>query len=544
MSSRDEFPGADVPPENLSAGVSPGPGEVGSAARAEIAEYLDAKVVRRRLFPRALAVGIVSGLLAVLFRLTLEGAEFGRQRLVALAGGNPALQALLVLLVATAGAFVALVIGRLDADAGGSGIPHMKAVLEGHAGAKPLRLILVKFAGAVAAIGSGLALGREGPTVQMAGAASMGLGDLAGSSGRERRALVAAGAGAGLAAAFNAPLAGVTFVLEELQRDFQPVVFSAALLAAAVSTVVSRIASGQLPVFRLPAIEAPSLSAFPLFIVVGALGGLVGVLFNRTLLDLGARVAPLRRSKPWLVAGGTGLIAALAYLVSPYALGGGHRLTEMAVEGRVGLGIGLAILLSRFLFIQASYATGVPGGIFAPLLSLGALLGASVHGLSNLFHYAPLTVAACGVAGMCAVFSGVVRAPLTGVILIGEMTGSYALLLPLLVAAFTAYAVAELLGDVPIYEALLQRDALKRGWTLQEGEPLLREFAVAGGSAFEGRPLRDLRLPAGLVVVTVRENGVESVPHGATVLHAHARILVAATDASALRAFAAGVAAP
>lgn len=509
-------------------------------ARSEVEEYLGEKVVRRRLFPRALLVGLVSGILAVAFRFTLGLAETGRERLLVAIGLHPVLQAASVLLVVAIGTRVALWLGRFEPDAGGSGIPHMKAVLEGHADARPGRLILVKFVGAAAAIGAGLALGREGPTVQMTGAASIAIGDATGSASRERRALVAAGAGAGLAAAFNAPLAGVTFVLEELQRDFQPIVFSAALLAAAVATVVSRLVGGQAPVFHIPAIAAPSLTALPLFLAVGVLGGFLGVAFNRTLLGLGARLGGLRRKRPWAVALAAGLCAGVGFLVSPLVLGGGHGLTEAAVEGRIALGAAIAILLARFLFVHVSYATGVPGGIFAPLLSLGALLGVVAHGAAQWAGWSPATLAACGVAGMCSLFSGVVRAPLTGVILIGEMTGSYDLLLPLLVAAFAAYAVAEFMGELPIYEALLQRDALRRGWDLREGEPILRQFEIAPGSPFEGCAVRDLGLPTGATIVTIREHGIEQVAHGATVLHARARILVAATDPEALAILARG----
>ncbi len=507
----------------------------GITAEIEVQEYLESRVVRRRLFPRAILVGLGSGSVAAGFRLSLEAAESLRANLAKVLPPNPVLLAALAALVAALGTWIALVIGRLDKDAGGSGIPHMKAVLEGHSTMNWARLIGVKFTAAVAAIGSGLALGREGPTVQMGGAAGFAVADLTGATGRERRALAAAGAGAGLAAAFNAPLAGVTFVLEELQRDFQPVVFGAALLSAAIATVVSRLASGQVPAFSVPSIPAPSLSSIPLFILIGALSGLLGIAFNRGLLQSSRLVGRLRtRSRAGVVLV-TGVLTGGVYLVSPSLLGGGHSLTEAAVHGHIVVGSAVVYLVARLLFVHFSYATGVPGGIFAPLLSLGALLGVvTFSGSSYLFPNGP-SVAACVVAGMCGLFSGVVRAPLTGIILIAEMTGSYDMLLPLLASAFTAYAVAEGFGDLPVYEALLQRDALAKGWNLDEGELQTAEFEIKARSVFDGKAIRNLGLPEGVLIILVRSGGKELIPKADMVLHATMRIVVAASSQAGLQ---------
>ena len=510
-------------------------------AQVEVEEYLESKVVRRRLFPRAILVGVASGGVAAAFRFALQGAELLRIHLLDWLPANPLMLSFGAGVIATIGTWVALLIGRLDKDAGGSGIPHMKAVLEGHSTMRWARLIGVKFSAAVAAIGSGLALGREGPTVQMGGATGIAVADLTGATGRERRALAAAGAGAGLAAAFNAPLAGVTFVLEELQRDFQPVVFGAALLSAAVATGISRLASGQVPAFAVPVIPAPSLEFIPVFIGIGGLAGFLGVVFNRGLLSSASLIGKLRAKSFFLVSVATGILAGCVCLVSPSLLGGGHGLTEAALHGQVLLVPAIAYLLARLIFVHFSYATGVPGGIFAPLLSLGALLGViAFHGTATLFSNGP-SVAACVVAGMCGLFSGVVRAPLTGIILIAEMTGSYDLLLPLLASAFTAYAVAEGLGDMPIYEALLQREALKKGWNLEDGELRTAEFEIKGGSPFDGRSIRNLGLSEGILVILCRAGGKEFVPKADTVLRAPMRIVVATSSSTGLREVEAGI---
>lgn len=507
----------------------------------ELQEYLETRVVRRRLFPRAILVGLASGCIAAGLRICLQDAETLRLRIVDSQMQIPAVGALVVAVVAAVGTVIAMWIGRLDRNAGGSGIPHMKAVLEGHSTMNWSRIICVKFSAAVAAIGSGLALGREGPTVQMGGATGLAVAEITGATGRERRALAAAGAGAGLAAAFNAPLAGVTFVLEELQRDFQPVVFGSALLSAAVATVISRLASGQAPAFIVPPISTPSLIFIPVFILIGAVAGILGVVFNRGLTNSTAMTEKITRGRFVLIPVGIGVLAGAAWLISPSLLGGGHNLTEAALHGQILLWPAVGYLVSRLLFVHFSYATGVPGGIFAPLLSLGALIGLIVFYGSELAFRGGPSMAACVVAGMCALFSGVVRAPLTGIILIAEMTGSYDMLLPLLAAAFTAYAVAEGLGDLPVYEALLQREAEKRGWNLDDGDLITAEFEVHAGSAFEGLPIHNLGLSEGVLIILCRIGGKEFVPRADTILRPNMRIVVATSSPKGLRQVQAGV---
>lgn len=509
-------------------------------AQVEIQEFLESRVVRKRLFPRAILVGIASGCVAAAFRAGLDYAEILRLRIMRPLPNNSLELAVAAMAIAAIGTWIALTIGRMDKDAGGSGIPHMKAVLEGHSRMRWARLIGVKFSAALVAIGSGLALGREGPTVQMGGATGLAVADLTGASGRERRALAAAGAGAGLAAAFNAPLAGVTFVLEELQRDFQPVVFGAALLSAAIATVISQLASGQASAFVVPPIPAPSLAFIPLFVVIGAVAGLLGILFNRGLLNSSSMMAKLRTRSFLLVALVVGLVVGAAFLFSPLLLGGGHGLTEAAVGGQILLWPALTFLVVRLFLVHVSYASGVPGGIFAPLLSLGALLGVVFFHVSALCFPDGPSLAACAVAGMCGLFSGVVRAPLTGIILIAEMTGSYEMLLPLLASAFTAYAVAEGLRDTPIYEALLQREALKKGWNLKDGELTTAEFEIKGGSNFEGKSIRSLGLKDGVLVILCKAGGKEFVPRADTVLTEHMKIVVATSSAAGLREVEAG----
>ncbi len=498
----------------------------GNQAQSELHDYLHARDERRKLFPKAILVGFVAGLVAVAFRACLGWGDALRNIVAAFAVVHPGWGPLLLILFCSAGTVGSILVVRKWApETSGSGIPHLEAVLHRHRTLRWARVLPAKFIGGVLAIGSGLALGREGPTVQMGGSAGAGVAKLLRVSTRETLILTAAGAGAGLAAAFNAPLAGLIFVLEELQRDFRPTVFGAAFLAAAAADVVTRLFAGQVAVFQVPAYPAPPLAFLPIFAIVGVAAGVLGVGFNRGLLRSLNVFAALHARRRYWAAGIVGVVVGIVAYISPISVGGGHSLAELALAGKVTLLSIPAFFLVRFVLTMGSYGSGAPGGIFAPLLALGALLGLGIGAITvNLFPQFAVHPGVFAVVGMAAYFTSIVRAPLTGIVLIIEMTASYALMLPLLIACFCAYAVAEAMGDLPIYESLLQRDLLAGGTDLNLDEPMVLEVEVEPGSPFEGTAVKDLGLPPGVVLVRCRERDREWVPTAATVLHAHQRV--------------------
>jgi CIC family chloride channel protein len=427
----------------------------------ESEDGLSGETVRRRhVLLKAILVGLLAGAVGSAFRLALDRAEALRTALVT---GLPRPAALVVAVVAGAcgAALASWLVSRFAPHASGSGIPQLRAVLLRESEPEWRRLLPVKFASGLSAIGSGLALGREGPTIQMGGAVGAMLAQLlrvrAGEG--ERRALISAGAGAGLAAAFNAPLSGLVFVLEELHGRFTPALFVAAFLASLIADVVSRLLVGELPVFAVPSAAPPGVSSIPAAAILGVLAGLAGMAFNRSLLgalDLRERLGvPLS----WLAA----VVGALAGLVAwwqPAVAGSGGALVRDVLAGRTAVGILLLLLAVRFALTILSYATGAAGGIFAPLLLLGAVGGlwcasSPAHGLLP----AGVAPQAWCVLGMGALFAAVVRAPLTGIVLMIELTGQYGFMLPLLVSCLLAYGVAEAAGNAPIYEALRRRAA-------------------------------------------------------------------------------------
>lgn len=412
----------------------------------------------------ALVVGVAAGAVGALFRLTLEQADRLRDLAIAWAHGHTALGFLLIVAAgALAAALATWLVRRFSPHASGSGIPHVEAVLRKEVPPAPYILLPVKFAGGLLAIGSGLALGREGPSVQMGASLGHMVADLARRSWPDCRVLIAAGAGAGLATAFNAPIAGAIFVLEELVQRFEHRIAIAALAASATAIAVARALIGDAPDFSVPPLDHVTPLGQPLFLVLGLVAGALAVAYNRTLLGTIALVGRFDRRPAELRAAAIGAAVAVVGWVAPALVGGGDALTQRALSGGEVLALLPLVFLLRALLGSLSYAAGTPGGLFAPLLVLGAQMGLLFGaGCAWLFPDLGLSPVAFAVVGMAAFFTGVVRAPLTGIVLIVEMTAAFTLMLPMLGACFAAMLLPTLLRDTPIYESLreltLRRD--------------------------------------------------------------------------------------
>jgi chloride channel protein, CIC family len=423
------------------------------------------EVKRRHILPKALVVGLVAGLIASVFRMALQYFELGR---IAWIQRLPLAEGLVVALGlgALGSGFGLWLVRRFAPETAGSGIPDLKAVVLGERQLLWKRVLPVKFLAGVAGIGGGLTLGREGPTVQMGGAMGLMVSTWfkVKQGEGERKALVSAGAAAGLAAAFNAPLAGMIFVLEELTGSLTPVVFVASFLAAVTADVVCRVVTGETPVFALHAMPSPSMRALPIAALIGVVAGFAGVGFNRSLLASLNLFGRLKRWPPFAVGACAGLVVGLAAWIYPAISGSGALLSAQALSGEIAVKWMLVLLAARFVLTMVSYGSGAAGGIFAPLLVLGSLgglaIGSGIHAVLPGWAEFPEAFA---VIGMGALFTATVRAPLTGIVLMIELTGKYDFMLPLLVSCLAAYGVAEAMGDVPIYEALRERSAALSG---------------------------------------------------------------------------------
>ena len=406
-------------------------------------------------------IGLLVGGVAAAFRLVVDALVTQREALFAALAPVSVLGWLGPILVVGLSLLAAAeLVRRFAPEAGGSGIQEIEGALEDERRLRWQRVLPVKFLGAALALGSGAVLGREGPTVHMGGALGAMISDRFRLTAQNRNILVAAGAAAGLSAAFNAPIAGILFVFEEMRRRFKFHFTSieAVLVAAAVADLVVRLVTGQGPVIQMldfPELPLGALWFFPLF---GALFGGFGVAFNGlligTLKGIDRLPAVAHRLSPFVIGAGLG---ALGYWL-PDAVGGGYGAIGDALAGRIAGGVLLSFFAIRFVATLLSYGSGAPGGIFAPMLALGTLFGmwfgTSIHEL------APQLVPHAGVfavAGMAAFFAATVRAPMTGVALAVEMTGNFDQILPLIFTCVGAGLAAQALGGRPIYALLLER---------------------------------------------------------------------------------------
>jgi chloride channel protein, CIC family len=410
------------------------------------------------LVPLALlsgAAGAGAGLICGLFRMALEEADRFRNALPAWLPEPLLGFSLLTAGASTAAALSAFLVRRYGVHAAGSGIPQVEAVISGDLPTAPYILLPVKFVGGLLAIGAGFALGREGPCVQMGATFAHLIGKAARRNAGDCRVLLAAGAGAGLAAAFNAPLAGSAFVLEELLRKFDARSVVAALGASGSAIVAAQFITGSAPIFAVAALPEPTFADNLLCSLLGITAGLAGAIYNRALFGA---LAIADRLAGWTVEARAAAIGAavgaLAWF-APGLVGGGDALAQQALDGTAALALLPFIFVLRLILSAASYAAGTPGGLFAPLLALGAQMGFLFGSAFDLAQAAPAPHAASfALVGMAALFAAVVRAPLTGMILVTEMTANSILLLPMLAACFSAMAVAAILGESPVYDAL------------------------------------------------------------------------------------------
>jgi len=419
----------------------------------------------------ALIAGGASGLICAGFRLALMNAD--RFCEAAIAWSHDRGLAGFLLVTAGAGSAVAAaawLVRRFSPYASGSGIPQVEAALDGRLPPAPPHLILVKFFGGVLAIGSGAALGREGPSVQMGAVIAHIVGKMSGRGWPDRRALLAAGAGAGLAVAFNAPIAGAIFVLEELVRRFDTRIAIAALGTSATAILVARLFLGDAPDFHVaitayatmatgPLAFAPA-AAWPLYVALGGLAGLLAALYNRALLGALSLTDRLDRWPVELQAGVIGAAVGIFAWFAPELVGGGDEITQRTLAGGATVTLIPLAFLLRFGLGTVSYAAATPGGLFAPLLVLGAQIGLFCGALCRAaFPDLGIEPEAFAVVGMAAFFTGVVQAPVTGIVLVIEMTAGFTMFLPMLGACFAAMLVPNLVRSAPIYQSLRERAA-------------------------------------------------------------------------------------
>ncbi len=437
--------------------ASAGPGELVRQGPLRVAEGIRPMI----LFVWSALVGGLVGLVGGLFQLSLSAIAAWRDEGIARFQSQPVLWWLLPTVFSAVVVYAAFwLVRRFAPETGGSGVQEIEGALNDLRPLRWRRVLPVKFVAGMLSLSGGLVLGREGPTIQMGGNVGKMIGDLFKLSRDDVHTLVAAGAGAGLAAAFNAPLAGILFVIEEMRPQFKYNFLSvhSVLIAAATSDIVLRMMMGQAPDIQMAAAPRPPLASLWLFPLLGIVFGVLGVAFNALLVRTLDFFANLKGPAYRFTGLGVGAAIGLLGVFYPLAVGGGYDVIPHVLQGSTAT-LTLAVLfIARFGTTMVSYGSGAPGGIFAPMLALATIVGmATGHFAHAWFPDWIVHPQVFAVAGMGALFSATVRAPLTGIALSIEMTGNYALILPLILTCMVAAIVAQALRGKPIYSVLLKR---------------------------------------------------------------------------------------
>jgi CIC family chloride channel protein len=347
---------------------------------------------------------------------------------------------------------------RFAPEARGHGVPEVMLAVHSNQGRIRGRVPIVKSVASALCIGAGGSVGREGPIVQIGSAIGSGIGQIARLPGQELRLLIACGAAGGIAATFNAPIAGVFFALELILRDFQTRAFGVVVLSAVVATAVGRLAFGSGAFLHLPEFHVVSAVEYPLYALLGLLAALAGVAFMRTLYGAEDVADRVWRGPAWLRPAVGGILLGALLLVLPEMYGVGYPVLEGAIGGQYVLGLLLIFLVGKIAATSLTLAIGGSGGVFAPSLFIGAMLGTAFGlGAHDLLPAATAGAGAYGLVGMGAVFAAAGRAPITAVIIVFELTGDYSVILPLMLAVVIATAISRRLSADSIYTLKLRR---------------------------------------------------------------------------------------
>ncbi len=409
-----------------------------------------------KIFWQSIIVGLLTGITVVLFRLGIEN-------LFHFIMTNFYSHPLIFLCITTLGGLLAgLMVFKLAPETSGSGIPYVKMSLLRSGRLIRIRTIFVKFIAGVLGIGTGLSLGREGPSVQLGAGVGSLVGKLSKLNGNNRDKLIASGAGAAIGATFNAPVAGTLFVLEELIHKFTPSMLFPTLVATVISATVARHFLGSNPSFNITlqpiTVEGTTILVC---IILGLLSGVLGVLFSKTIFFFNSLYAKIKLpdyTKPALA----GLITGIAGLFLPYILSSGNGSVDILMQGGFPIGLVIVIFLAKFIITPLCFGSGAAGGIFLPMLMLGSFLGYITGYCTNLI-LPEINLTAAASLGMAGFLSSVARTPLTAVVMVFEMTGGYECILPLMLTAAVADMTAAKFNHKPIYAKLVVNQYKKTG---------------------------------------------------------------------------------
>lgn len=462
---------------------------------------------------KGILIGILGGLLVVIYR---KGIELGTQialHIYSFLRIHPFYILCWLIMILVAGIFIGWLV-KSEPMASGSGIPQTEGVVLYGLKMKWYSILAVRYIGGLLCSIFGLSLGREGPSIQIGACGAQLASDRISKSELEKTCLITGGAAAGLSAAFSAPLSGIVFALEEVHRSFSPLILLAATTASLTADFISETFFGLRPVLQFTKIPPLPIRLYLWLIPLGIISGLAGALINKSLLQF----QTIYRRIPILFRPCLALFIALPFgLFVPEVLGGGQNLIKLSESASSGFIILAMILLAKIIFTSTSFGSGVPGGIFLPILSSGALTGSLIGLVATHLGMPSQYIPDLAVCAMAGVLSASVKAPITSILLTAEMAGSLVHMLPVAAVSFIALLLSDIVRTEPIYEALLERfveNSTKKITIKETGG--IHEFPVESGSKTSGKRIADIKWPENSLIVGIRRGGKEIVPKGNT----------------------------
>lgn len=466
-----------------------------------------------KLIIEAILIGLFSGFVVSLYRWGLDHSESILFSTLKYIQGDFLLTIAWFAILAVMG-WITAILMKWEPDSLGSGIPQVMGEVKGYFDVCWWKSLIAKFIGGTITALGGLSLGREGPSVQLGAMAAKGVSKYLPNSKTDEKRLLVCGSGAGLAATFSAPLSGFLFTLEEINKGFDKSIVVVGLVSAVMAVLVSNIFFGQNPIFPFTSLNLP-LEYFWLFIILGIAVGILGYIYNVGMIkasEMWDRLSflPLevRYVIVFLVTGAVGLIL-------PNVLGGGHSMMQLIQFSIPPLSVLIVLLIGKYLLLIFCFGSSAPGGIFYPVLVIGAYIGAifsaiviPIFGLNPLIAYKFIMIS------MAAMFASSVRTPITAVVLIAEMTGVTNSIVAMIIVVTLAYIIPTILGNEPIYETLLMRLLKKnKGLDFDKTKSVLEEYVVPIDCALIGTKIWELPIPKSAMVVSIVRSGHTLIPN-------------------------------
>lgn len=416
--------------------------------------YFLQEIARSKIILQAILVGLISGLLVVLFKVCINKLFMVIQNFIS---QFDVIHKLLIFpLITTLGGLVSgILVFKFAPETKGSGIPFVKMVMARMGNITRVRSIVVKFLAGVAGIGTGLSLGREGPSVQLGAGAGALVSKIFKITGSNQEKLIASGAGSAIGATFNAPIAGTVFVLEELVNKFSSSLLFPVLVATVTASSVARYFLGNNPSFSIPFItHTLSIEGILVCIVLGVVAGFLGVAFAKVIYKNNEIFEKMNKIPNWAKPAIAGFVIGIVGIFIPYVLGSGNLSVDLLLQHKLTLSLVVLVFVAKFFVTPFCFGSGAVGGIFLPMLMLGSFLGYIVASIFNMFGF-EVDVVVMAMIGMGAFLSAVARTPITAVVMVFEMTAGYTHILPIMLSSAIADLIAEKLNHRPIYASLI-----------------------------------------------------------------------------------------